>query len=240
MRQLVKKIAGPPYFAARRWVNRNLIERWLGVETAEEVELADLGLEGDGRHHYEASGWLDLRRILRREEVGPEDVFIDIGSGKGRVVLDASRYPFARVIGLELSEELNEVARVNVERFRDRALCQDIEIVTGDATEYELPDDVTIVYIYNSFHGEIFETMIDRILESVDRNPRFLRLIYRTPLQDEYLARSGRIKLVKMRPGFRPGRQWQRTASTSMYVVLPSSLQRVGSYTAPPPAVAAE
>lgn len=234
MRQLVKKIAGPPYFATRRWVNRNLIERWLGVDTSGEIELEDLGIDGDGRNHYEASGWLDLRRILRREEVGPEDVFIDIGSGKGRVVLEASRYPFARVMGLELSEELNEVARANVERFRDRAVCHNVEIVTGDAAEYDIPDDVTIAYFYNSFEGEIFERMIDRLLASVDRNPRFVRLIYRTPLEDEYLARSGRVKLVKLRPGLRPGRQWQRTASTSMYVALPSSLRRVGSYTAPP------
>jgi methyltransferase family protein len=232
MRDVVKAVAGPPFFAARRWVNSALIERRLGVDTAGEIQLAELGVDAEHRNHYEASGWLDLRKILRREEVGPEDVFIDFGSGKGRVVLEASRYPFARVIGLEVSEDLNRVARANVARFGDRAVCQDVEIVTADAAEYEIPDDVTIAYFYNPFSGNVFETVVERLLESVDRNPRLLRLIYRTPLEDEFLARSGRLKLVKMRPGLRPGRQWRRTASISMYVALPSTHRRVGAQVA--------
>ena len=49
------------------------------------------------------------------------DVFLDLGAGKGRMLLAASRYPFRRVIGVELSDRLAAIARSNVAAFRLRA-----------------------------------------------------------------------------------------------------------------------
>src|SRR5271166_6630819 len=43
-----------------------------------------------------------------------EFVFVDIGSGKGRVLLMAADYPFQRVIGVELLPELHRVAQANL------------------------------------------------------------------------------------------------------------------------------
>lgn len=226
MRPLIKRLAGPTYFRMRRWFNRAVIERWLGIETAEEVGLAEFGLDAEDRRGYEPSGWLDLRRILSKDEVGDEDVFIDFGSGKGRIVLAAAGYPFRKVIGVELSDELNRVAEANVARRRPRLVCRNIELVTADATEYAIPDDVTVAYFYNPFVGPAFAKVIQRLLDSVDRNPRLLRIVYRTPLEDEYLAQSGRLKLVKTRKGLRPGSNWRHTSSISMYIALPSSFQR--------------
>jgi SAM-dependent methyltransferase len=233
MRRLLKRFVGPAYFRARRYVNRLVIERRLGIETAQEVGLGEFGLDAADRRGYEPSGWLDLQRILGKDEVSEEDVFIDFGSGKGRVVLAAARYPFRRVIGVELSEQLNRIARANVEHVRSRVVCRDIELVTADAVDYEIPDDVTVAYFYNPFGGPVFATVIEGLLESVDRNPRLLRIIYRTPLEDAYLEQSGRLKRVKTRKGMRPGRQWRHTSSISMYIALPSSFQ-------PAPSVAAD
>ena len=44
--------------------------------------------------------------------------FVDIGSGKGRVVMLAIGYPFRRVIGVELAPELHAIAQENLSRFR--------------------------------------------------------------------------------------------------------------------------
>jgi len=98
--------------ALRRWlaaVRRawtRLFERALGIDTAGIIELDELDVADFEREGYEGSGWLDLRRMLRPGEVKPGDVFLDLGSGKGRVLMLAARYPFARVIGVEVSETL--------------------------------------------------------------------------------------------------------------------------------------
>jgi len=48
----------------------------------------------------------------------------NLGSGKGRVLLEALRYRFARVIGVEISKELHEAAAENERLFRGPRRCR--------------------------------------------------------------------------------------------------------------------
>ena len=75
------------------WVVRHLFERGDFIETAPETRLDDYGLDDPERVRYVATSRLVVPRVLRRIEVGPDDVFIDFGSGKGRVVYQAARFP---------------------------------------------------------------------------------------------------------------------------------------------------
>jgi hypothetical protein len=61
----------------------------------------------------------------------------------------------------------------------------DVQLVSSDALAYEIPDDVTVAYFHNPFQGEILTTVIDRLLESFDRRPRSLRVIYENPVEAE-------------------------------------------------------
>jgi SAM-dependent methyltransferase len=184
-------------------LTRAVIEPTCGIDTSQPVELADIGLGAPGRVDYRPSGWLDLGCILRRADVSEDDVFLDLGSGKGRVVLLAARYPFSRVVGVELSPQLTEIARRNVRNCRTRPRCGEIELVTADATAYRIPDDVSIVYMFNPFRGPVFDAAIARLIESVDRRPRTVRLIYRKPDDHDRLMRTGRFRLVRTIPGVR-------------------------------------
>ncbi|MEK6252814.1 MAG: class I SAM-dependent methyltransferase [Actinomycetota bacterium] len=112
-----------------------------------------------------------MRRALRRCEVRPTDVFVDFGSGKGRVVWQAAQYPFARVVGVEISPQLNAVARRNIEVNLDRLICHNVELITADAADFEVPDDMTFAYFYSPFEGKVFQGVIRRIIESVDSQP---------------------------------------------------------------------
>lgn len=209
------------------WVRLREVAGWLAFErrydlrTSEEVGLDELGIAGRERQYYKPTGWFVLRRILPRREVSPEDVFIDYGSGMGRVVFQAAAtYPFKRVIGLELSEDLNAIARDNVERNRDKLRCRDVEIVTADALQYEVPSDVTVAFFANPFTGELFGAVLDRLIEAVDRHPRPLRLIYHNPIEHERILATGRFRPVRTLRGMRPGREWSRSNSTRMYELI--------------------
>ena len=199
--------ATPPYRFARSAKDR--LERLAFgrgdlADTGTEVELEEFGLDDPERVGYVASHWGFLRRALRRCEVGPTDVFLDIGSGKGRIVWQAARHPFRRVIGVEISPELNEVARGNIERNRDRLVCDEIEFATADAASYRIPDDVTFIYLYNPFKGELFRRVLGNITESLDRNPRDLTLIYANPELDDDVTATGRFERIHVLKGLRP------------------------------------
>jgi SAM-dependent methyltransferase len=205
----------------RRVASEQLIERRRGIETGRVVDLDALGIESEERVRYEPSGWLDLRRALRGRDVGPDDVFLDLGSGKGRVVLAAARYPFKRVIGVELSEQLNDVARRNLKAMQPKLRCRAVEIVSADVVDYEIPDDVTLVYLYNPFRGAVFDAAMRKLIASVDRRPRTVRVLYRTPLERARLEATGRFRLERVVHGLRPRREWSRYRSLRVYALEP-------------------
>ncbi|MCW3063427.1 MAG: SAM-dependent methyltransferase [Solirubrobacterales bacterium] len=192
-----KRALARPYRGVQRRLERLVFE----------PGLEDTNAEPPGRA---ASGFLFLRRGLRGCRVGPEDVLLDYGSGKGRVLLQAARYPFARVIGLELDDSLGDVARRNLERARGRVRAGSVEIVTADATTWQVPDDVTYVYMFNPFGGDVFRATIARLVESLDRRPRRLTLIYANPRWAPEILATGRFERVRVSRWPRPDIHLQR------------------------------
>jgi SAM-dependent methyltransferase len=183
-----------------RRLRRTLLDRLLerSGETSDRVSLEQLGLARDDYHDYEPSGWLGLRRALRGIEVGPAQSFLDIGCGKGRVVAQAARRPFGRVLGVELSPQLAESARSLVESNR-RQRCGEVEIFVADVTTWSMPDDVTIAYVYNALGGAALVAMLERIAESVDRAPRRLLLLYANPIHEATVLAHPRFGLAERR-----------------------------------------
>jgi hypothetical protein len=78
---------------------------------------------------------------------------------------------------------------------------------------------VTVAFFDNPFVGHIFATVVDRLLASVDRAPRRLRIVYFNPVEHERLLATGRIRLVRRVSGLRPGREWARSNATFVYAV---------------------
>jgi|SRR5579871_1824249 len=111
-----------------------------------------------------------LMGLVRADFV--DDVFIDFGSGKGRVILAAQEYPFRRIVGVELQSGLCDIARSNAHSWSGVRVCDNLEIVCSDAEEYAIPADGTIFYMYNPFRGRVLRTVIDRIEKSIIAHPR--------------------------------------------------------------------
>ena len=168
-------------------------ERRLGLHSWEDVYLRKH--EEHDCFCYRATDYGTFRRIIKHLKVGnAENVFIDYGSGKGRAVIIAALYPFGRVIGVEVSAELNAVARANVERARPKLKCKDIELITSDAAEFRLPPDVTVAYFYNPFRGKILEAVLEDMHRSLVEAPRKLVVIFKNPEPsgfEDYAAHCG-------------------------------------------------
>lgn len=188
----------------RRRAARLLFERGRLENTYGRVDLGDLGLDTRDRRPYEPSPWSHLRRALRDHPVGPDDVFLDLGAGKGRVVYQAARLSFRRVIGVEISEDLVAVARRNISRNERHLRCRDVELVCADVMDYEVPDDVTCAYLYNPFVGEPMRAAVRSLVESYDRRPRELTVIYANPHAAEEFVRAHRFELVRESRGRTP------------------------------------
>lgn len=199
-----RRIRGLVLRAGRRAVDvvEDLIDRRYGLDTSRVVDLEELGIAHPERVPYQPSRWFALRAALGRGDVTRDDVLVDLGCGKGRIVFQAAMdYPFKRVIGVELSPELTAIARANIERNRGHLCCQDIEIVSSDVLEWTIPDDLTMVYLFNPFRGEIFAQTIARLVAWVDGHQRPLRLIYSNPREHERLMATGHVRELPVHRG---------------------------------------
>jgi hypothetical protein len=95
----------------------------------------------------------------------------------GRVLVLAAAYPFRRIIGVELCSEFVAVARENLKRVEGKVKCKDIDIITTDAAQYAVPDDVTHIHLYNPFTGTTLASVVENIKQSVARSPRRLTVL---------------------------------------------------------------
>jgi SAM-dependent methyltransferase len=117
-----------------------------------------------------------------------EVVFVDYGAGKGRALAAAAARPFRKVIGVEISGELVEIARHNLGRMKGRR-AGDVEIHHADAAAFPVPDDVNVFFFFNPFGGATLGRVVERIRESWTAHPRELFFIYFNHGRfDEYVA----------------------------------------------------
>jgi SAM-dependent methyltransferase len=129
------------------------------------------------------SPWHILPRALRKVGACDQDVFVDFGCGTGRVVHQAAKRPLKRVIGVEVVPAVADRARSLVAAQRHRYRCHSVEIVTCDVARFRVPDELTIAYLgqVQGFSREVLDDVLRNLIESIDRRPRRVRLIFYWP-----------------------------------------------------------
>jgi SAM-dependent methyltransferase len=117
--------------------------------------------------------------------------FVDLGSGKGRALMLASDYPFREIIGVELSPELDRIARSNIARYAlEGGLLPRPPVISmqGDATDFAWPAGPLIVYMWNAFTRPVMERVFHSLDRSLKEEPRELYLVYIHPELESMLA----------------------------------------------------
>ena len=156
-------------------------ERRLGIRTTGLVSSEELGYESSEFLEYTPTPYHALRYCLARIPIRPgEDTFLDYGCGLGRVITMAGTKPFRRVLGIDVSPALVERARENIELARKQLKCEVLAEV-ADATTYEIPDDVTVIHLFNPFTGDTLSQTIENVRESLRRRPRDLTIAFVSP-----------------------------------------------------------
>lgn len=169
----------------------NEFDQEYNVETSQRVHMTDLRV--DSPNWIYADGyWPTPPQVVRKGLSGlgikyEEFTFIDLGSGKGRVLLLASEYPFRRIIGVEFSPELHAIAQENIRRYKSSTQkCRDISSFCMDFTVFQLPDEPLFVFLYNPSSQEVTTTLANNLARSLREHPRPLWVMYVTPAYDVF------------------------------------------------------
>jgi predicted RNA methylase len=163
------------------YVYDDSFDREHGVSTAGVVEVdemaADHGLKASAER-YEATPPECFRFLL--DEAGiqrPGDYsFVDLGSGKGRVLLLAGLAGFKSVTGVELCGNLHRIASDNISRAT--GLATRPLAVLGDATSHHFPEGPTVCFLNNPFGPPLLQRALENIESSLRAASRDFLLIY--------------------------------------------------------------
>lgn len=150
-----------------------------GVSTSRVSKDKELGIINPQYHWYAATDYKTFHTAMTHITLDPgRDVFVDYGSGKGRIVIEAATYSFAKVIGVEFSEMLHEMALENIRSVQTRRACPVIDLQLADATTWPIPNAANVFFFFNPFDGEILARVFENLRRSVAQCPRKITVIY--------------------------------------------------------------
>jgi SAM-dependent methyltransferase len=132
---------------------------------------------------YAPAPFHDVVAVLQQLYIPLEQhVFIDVGCGKGRVLLLASNYSFRRIIGIEYSPRLCAIARNNLAHYRNPdQRCTSLEVVESDAANFEPPLEPLALFFHHPFDEPVFHEVLKQLERSLAVQPRPMTVIYFDP-----------------------------------------------------------
>lgn len=182
-----------------------LNDLWLNIDTGSDPGSKTEAFQRQGaedyRSHYQGANYLYLEQIaklLTRQAQEPL-VFYDIGCGKGRPLCVMARHPFSKVVGVDFSAELCEVARRNARRLRGRVAP--IEIVQADAASLDYSDG-HVFFFFNPFGAPTLRAVMDSIERSLATAPRRVTVIYYNAVHEAVLEQCGWLECYGLLPTF--------------------------------------
>lgn len=156
-----------------------------GTNTTSSVKIEDLKIESNNKKRaedYEATQVLPLRKLFKELMIPKGKVFIDVGCGKGRVLLIASEFGFKELRGIEFSPELCKIATNNCSIYKRKAgISANFLIIESDICDYEIKDE-DVFFVFNPFDAHVLAQVLENIRLSLLERKRRIWIIYRKPI----------------------------------------------------------
>ena len=121
------------------------LDRFLKIKT----NGRDDSISNHINYPYEATPYVTLQALSNSGYITKRDKVIDYGCGKGRVAFYLAYSNKCHVIGVEYDPRLFNAARKN----KETAISgHRVNFVNENASLFEIPDDVTVLYFFNPFN----------------------------------------------------------------------------------------
>jgi hypothetical protein len=168
------------------------IDAVYGTDTVSKVAVGELSAIGPNLSYareYDPSPVFYFNVILSQLPIHYSDyVFADLGCGKGLTLMLASRFGFGRIIGVEFASNVYDVALVNLDKFQKRAGgATPVQVVLGDAAEFQPPTEPLVIYLYNPFGREVMAKVLANLQASLSGYPRSCWIVYVNPVHHDLL-----------------------------------------------------
>lgn len=171
---------------------RNVLERIHNLTWEYRLGIATRGKgsaeTSDDEHVYYGSvQYPTIRSVLSRLSLKPNDVFVDLGCGKGRVVCCAAQQEVKEVIGIEYSRDLALLAEENSRKMKGRK--SPIRIIHSPVEDFDYAEG-TAFYMFHPFGPRTLQAVIAKLGAIHQRDRRPIRMAYVWPMHESVLRQQ--------------------------------------------------
>ena len=155
------------------------------------IDLEEMGIDVTHATIYMPVNYYLLEDIFSQLSISSRNHFLDLGCGKGRALCLSAHAGFKKITGIDLSKQLCDQATKNLELIKNKIFGFKYNVINNDAFYYHIPDDVDCIFLFNPFDEIILSAVVNNIFESLENNPRKIKIIYANPLHKEYFLKAG-------------------------------------------------
>jgi 16S rRNA G966 N2-methylase RsmD len=174
---------------------KDIFDAELNIDTAAEVPIWRLKISSANAKFAGRYQTVSPDLFFQTLALVPADLqgvtFVDLGCGTGRTLILAARRGFQRIVGVEFSQELANIARRNMLKVGITA-----EILEMDACQYKFPEGNLLIYMYNPFGGGVMQSVIGNLLEGRHYNSDKAFVVYLNPVQSSLFESKSEFELV--------------------------------------------
>jgi SAM-dependent methyltransferase len=156
-----------------------------GTGTFIPVELRHLTIvEGDIRKasRYEAVSFFMLEKLLTAfRKLSNLTSLIDLGCGKGRVLMVAPHFDFVNITGIDFAKELCEAAAFQMKTKTEQFPTITWKILNQDIQTYKVTQDDCVFFMFNPFDQDVLRNFLERVNQSCTKFPRPVYFLYASP-----------------------------------------------------------
>ena len=150
------------------------------------------GGDARGASRYEAVTFYILTDLLGAfRQVSAGRSIVDLGCGKGRVLITAPYYGFTHVTGVEIAKELCEEATKNILRTARKFPGLSWHIKNLNVNDYDIRPQDAVFFMFNPFDEVVLINFLKRVERSCVQVPRTIYILYANPLHQQVLLDNG-------------------------------------------------
>lgn len=162
--------------------------RWLeekyGCDFVTTISKDEFAQKIEGTHGFVGLTPKEIFPMLDKCHIPINNSIFDIGCGKGGAMLSFLDYGFKKIGGIEFQNNIYDTMVQNFKKLGLQKLMDSgkIECINGDASKLSTElDGYNCFFFFDSFEGELFDKVLERICGSLRRLPRKIYFIYINP-----------------------------------------------------------
>ena len=169
-------------------------EKKYRINTIRIEDLKKISIAGDNVKNaemYQGANYYLLETMFQKlKELHAGDKFVDVGCGKGRVLVVAAHYSFSKLTGIDFAQSICDEAKKNTDPLFNLFPDINVNIICADAMYYQYEKDIDVFFLFNPFNEVVMKEVVKNIVVSIT-SPRKIYVVYLNPVQKKIFLEAG-------------------------------------------------